>query len=343
MKSTFKKISTAVSRPFKKFLAPETKIVKNGKWYAIPSLAVISLGTILIVLGIFISGIGFNLGLDFTGGRILKVNGIQAAQYAETKTIVSEILKDTYSKSMANKTFFQREDSDGGAIALTARYPDTKERSQTELENLSTAVRDKLAENGIHAEVKPANSISANASSDRLMNVFIAVFTALIGILVYMVIRFRFTSGIAAGVAAIIGLFHDVLVMTALVVIFRIQVNFVFVAAVITVVAYSLNNTLVLLDRVRDKGNDPTNTQTIAQKMDSSIKETFWRTSLTTITTLIPVIILCIFGVDSIREFALPILFGLLAGTYSTICITSSLFVRFENAKAAQEKSKIKN
>jgi len=172
-----------------------------------------------------------------------------------------------------------------------------------------------------------------------MMNVFIAVFAALIGILLYMLFRFKFTSG----VAAIIGLFHDVLIMLACVAVFRIQINFVFVAAVITVVAYSLNNSIVLLDRVRDKERDVSNNNTVAQNVDASIKETFWRTTITTVTTLVPVIILTIFGVPLIREFALPIIFGLLAGTYSTICVTSSLYVRFENAKLAKAKMKKKN
>jgi SecD/SecF fusion protein len=94
---------------------------------------------------------------------------------------------------------------------------------------------------------------------------------------------------------------------------------------------------------VRDKERDVSNTQTTAQKVDSSIKETFWRTTITTGTTLLPIIILTIFGVPLIQEFALPIIFGLLAGTYSTICITSSLYVRFENAKQAKAKMKKKS
>ena len=154
-----------------------------------------------------------------------------------------------------------------------------------------------------------------------------------------MFVRFKFSSG----VAAIIGLFHDVLIMLALVAIFQIQINFVFVAAVITVVAYSLNNSIVLLDRVRDKERDISNTQSTAQRVDSSIKETFWRTTITTATTLVPLIVLTILGVPLIREFGLPIVFGLLAGTYSTICVTSSLYVRFENAKLARAKMKKKN
>lgn len=328
-----------VTRPFKKFLAPETQISQHGKWYSVAPLAIISIGLILALLGIFISGIGLNLGLDFTGGRIIKVTGIN--DYAETKTIVQEVLNEQLGRSNAKRAFIQRENSDLGGIALTARYPEpsgNEIKVNEKNDEIRLEIESRLLEKGINAVVEPANSISRSASADRMLNVFIAVFAALIGTLIYMLFRFKLTSG----VAAIVALFHDVLIMLACVVIFRIQVNFIFVAAVITVVAYSLNNTLVLFDRVRDKEKDITNKQTPTQMVDSSIKETFWRTSITTITTLMPVVILSIFGVPLIREFALPIIFGLLAGTYSSLFITSSLYVRFENAKLVSKKSKRK-
>jgi len=322
--------------PFKKFLSPETQIVKHGKWFAIPPIAIIVLG--ILIIAIF----NFNLGLDFTGGQIIKVDGISSANYGEVRTVVRQVLVDELGRGPANRAFFQREDSVSAGIALTVRYQEPR-GSADEIHETNRRIEQgiirELGELGIMATVVPSNRISANASMERMMNVFIAVFAALIGILLYMLFRFKFTSG----VAAIIGLFHDVLIMLAAVAIFRIQINFVFVAAVITVVAYSLNNSIVLLDRVRDKEKDVSNTQSTAQKVDASIKETFWRTTITTITTLVPVIVLTIFGVPLIREFALPIVFGLLAGTYSTICITSSLYVRFENAKQIKAKRKKKN
>jgi len=336
-----KKYVNTVKRPFKKLLAPETQITKYGKWYSIVPLTILSVGLVLALIGIFVAPVGLNLGLDFTGGRIIKVTGISDANYAETRTVVRDVLQEELGRGVANRAFFQREQSDLGGMALTARYAEPKgneEKVNKTNDTIRREIETRLANKGIHVVVEEADSISGTASRDRMLNVFIAVFATLIVTLLYMLFRFKFTSG----VAAIIGLFHDVAIMLACVIIFRIQINFIFVAALITVVAYSLNNTLVLFDRVRDKEKDVTNKQTPAQRVDASIKETFWRTSITTITTLVPVIILVIFGVPLIREFALPIIFGLLAGTYSTLCITSSLYVRFENAKAAKAKLKAK-
>jgi len=331
-------IST-IKRPFQKFLAPETQIVKHGKWYSIAPLSILAIGALLIILGIFIAPVGINLGLDFTGGRIIQVTGITDQNYAQTREVVQDVLRDQLGRSTANRVFFQREESDLGGMALTARYPEPR-GNQEEIDytnnNIRTEIETRLRDIGINVVVEEADAISGTASRERMLNVFMAIGAALVFTLLYMVFRFKITSG----VAAIIGLFHDVMIMLAFVVLFRIQVNFIFVAAVITVVAYSLNNTLVLFDRVRDKERDMTNKQTPAQMVDASIKETFWRTSVTTITTLVPVIILTIFGVPLIREFALPIIFGLLAGTYSTIFVTSSLYVRFENAKIESNKRK---
>ena len=325
-----------MKNPFKKFLAPETQIVKHGKWFAIPPLAIIVLGIIVVLI------FNFNLGLDFTGGQILKVDGISGASYNQVRAVVRDVLEQELGRGPASRAFFQREDSEKyGSIALTVRYQEPSGVEEIHILNgrIEDEIRNELHRLQIAGDVGSATSISETASRDRMFNVIIAVFAALIGILLYMFFRFKFTSG----VAAIIGLFHDVLIMLATVAIFQIQINFVFVAAVITVVAYSLNNSIVLLDRVRDKEKDISNTQTTAQKVDASIKETFWRTTITTVTTLVPIIVLTIFGVPLIREFALPIIFGLLAGTYSTICLTSSLYVRFENAKQMKAKRKKKN
>jgi len=327
-----------MKNPFKKFLDPKTQIVKHGKWYAIAPAAIIAVGLLVVLI------FGFNLGLDFTGGRIIKIDGFSKDQEALIKTVVREVLQENLGGGLAAKSFLQIEQSDkGGGTALTVRYQEPK-GEESEIKDLNAAIEagitaKMLEVHGVDVNIMESDNILPSTSADRMLNVFIAVFAALIGILVYMLFRFKFTSG----VAAIVALFHDALVMLAAVAIFRIQINFVFVAAVITVVAYSLNNTLVLFDRVRDKERDISNTQTVEQKVDSSIKETFWRTTITTLTTLVPVIVLCIFGVTSIREFALPIIFGLLAGTYSTICITSTLYVRFENARAASKKLKKQN
>jgi preprotein translocase subunit SecF len=319
-------------RGLARFRAADTKIVRHGRWFSILPLAIILAGILMVVI------LNFNLGLDFTGGRIIKVTGFSDynACLAEVKSVLAEKGVDV------GKSHFQREestDSTGASVALTVKFPDPKIEAGAEEQfflDLKTAIETRVE--GPSVAVVTSSNISASASGEKMMNVFISVTAALIGILIYMLFRFKLTSGIAA----IIALFHDVLVMAAMVAIFRIQINFVFVAAIITIIGYSLNNTLVLFDRVRDKERDPDSRKTTEQIVDESIKETLGRTINTTLTTLVPVLILAIFGVSLIREFALPIIFGLVAGTYSSIFLATALYVRFENARKRRKSEKAK-
>ena len=259
-----------IKNPFERFLAPDTQIVKHGKWFSIAPLAIIAIGILVVII------FNFNLGLDFTGGQIIQIGGINRAQEDDIRAVVREVLVDELGRAAANRAFFQLEESERGGFSVTVRYQEPS-GTPDEVHNTNVRIRQSIGRElsartiVFDDPIEPSSSLSASASADRLMNVFIAVFAALIGILLYMLFRFKFTSG----VAAIIGLFHDVLIMLSMVAIFQIQINFVFVAAVITVVAYSLNNSIVLLDRVRDKERDVSNTGSVAQKVDSSIRKPF--------------------------------------------------------------------
>jgi len=163
----------------------------------------------------------------------------------------------------------------------------------------------------------------------------IAVAAALI--LVYVAIRFEILSG----VAAVIALIHDLLVMSAFMIIFRIQVNSSFVAALITILGYSINNTIVLFDRVREneKGyllRDASPTELI----NTSVKDTLTRSINTTITTLITIVLLAIFGLSQMREFAMPIIFGLLAGAYSSVFVAPCLWAWMKEKSLANKSAK---
>ena len=148
--------------------------------------------------------------------------------------------------------------------------------------------------------------------------------------LVYIAIRFELWSGISA----LIGLIHDVLMMIAFTIIFHIEVNTTYVAAVITIVAYSINNTIIVFDRVRE-------TTRLAPKVgkinldsyvEEAVNDTFTRSAVSTITTMIPVFLLGCFGVLSLKQFAWPIMFGLIAGTYSSLILAPTVYYLIRTA-----------
>lgn len=153
----------------------------------------------------------------------------------------------------------------------------------------------------------------------------IAVVLATIGILVYTSFRFE----VNFGVAAIIALVHDALVVFAVYAVFNIPLNSTFVAAILTIVGYSINDTIVIFDRIREnlklmkkeKYEDIANT---------SIKQTLSRTINTTITTLLAIVTLYILGVDAIKDFAFPLIVGMITGTYSSIFIASPIWYLFK-------------
>jgi preprotein translocase subunit SecF len=175
-------------------------------------------------------------------------------------------------------------------------------------------------------------------SGEIITKAFLSVVLAAVLMLVYITIRFELFSGIAAVTALI----HDVLIMTAVVCIARVQINSSYIAACLTIVGYSINDTIVLFDRIRENNKQfSIKTMTRADVADISIRQTLSRTINTSVTTLVTILALYVFGVASIREFALPLIVGLISGTYSSIFIASPVWVALMQKKHKQEHQKL--
>lgn len=145
--------------------------------------------------------------------------------------------------------------------------------------------------------------------------------------LIYIWIRFELLSGLSALVALI----HDALIMSALVLIFRTRINSSFIAAILTIVGYSINDTIVVFDRIRENTKRFKHSLNKEQIVDKSVSETIVRSLNTSITTLFTITALYILGVQSIKEFALPLIVGIISGTYSSIFIASPFWVAMNN------------
>lgn len=152
--------------------------------------------------------------------------------------------------------------------------------------------------------------------------------------LIYIAIRFDLNSGLAA----VFGLVHDVLIMLSFMVIFRslIQMNSSFIAAALTIVGYSINNTIVIFDRIRENVKRMPASRK-EEVTNLSIQESLGRTICTTATTLLTIVSLCVFGVASIREFALPIIIGILSGVYSANMINGYVWAFLEERRAGRK------
>ena len=150
-----------------------------------------------------------------------------------------------------------------------------------------------------------------------------AVIIATICMLIYIWFRFK---DIRFATSAVLALLHDVLVVLTFYAAARWSVGSTFIACMLTIVGYSINATIVIFDRVRENLKVKTNKQSLADLVNLSITQTFTRSINTSLTTVVMVIVLFIMGVSSVREFALPLIVGIVCGTYSSVCITGALW-----------------
>ena len=180
--------------------------------------------------------------------------------------------------------------------------------------------------------------VSAIAGRDLLSNAIKALLIAFVCMLIYIAIRFSPLSG----AAALFALVHDILIMCAFMIFFRgmYQVNSSFIAAILTIVGYSINNTIIIFDRIRETRAKPGYTQVdMMDVVEVSVSSTLARTINTTLTTLFTLVCLYIFGVSSIKEFAFPLLVGMLAGTYSSVLLSGQVWAMWDK-KLAERKAK---
>ena len=183
--------------------------------------------------------------------------------------------------------------------------------------------------------------VSNIVKQDLVKNAVFSIIISLIAIIIYVSFRFKFSYGISS----VICLIHDSFMMIAGVILLRTEVNSMFIAAILAIIGYSINNTIVVFDRVREKmkkDDKPKTKEELKDIVNQSIKETMARSIYTSLTTLLPVIALLVMGSREILTFNVAMIVGLIAGTYSSLLIAPALFVKFYAKKKNKPKVKIK-
>ena len=189
-----------------------------------------------------------------------------------------------------------------------------------EREELNQALADQF---GVDKEKITADSISGAVSQEMKRDAIVAVTIATICMLIYIWFRF---SNITFAAGAVLALMHDVLVVLTCYAMLRWSVGSTFIACMLTIVGYSINATIVIFDRIRENMKLLGNKESAETIVNTSISQTLTRSINTTLTTFVMVLILYILGVSSIREFALPLMVGLICGTYSSVCLSGSVW-----------------
>ena len=283
---------------------------------------IISAAIILIALVLTLCGRGVNLGIDFEGGLSMQYDLKTAADKTDVDTVLSGMDISSYTVTV------QGANDNEINIRIKDVAKDDIQKVQADFE---TGIKEKYAD---AESIGDVNYVGPVAGATLVKNAVISVLLAAVLMLIYIAIRFDFNSG----VSAVFGLLHDVLIMLSFMVIFRsvIQMNSSFIAAALTIVGYSINNTIVIFDRIRENAKKMT-TAPKEEVTNISIRESLGRTICTTVTTLITIVALCILGVASIREFALPIIVGILSSVYSANMINGYVWAFLEEKRKSRK------
>ena len=293
-------------------------VIKNRSRICLIISAVIIVAALLLHL----FGMGINLGIDFSGGLSMQYDMKTAVNASDVTAVLDKM------GVVDNTVQIQGANSNEVNVRIKNLDKDDVQKVQADFE---AGVKEIYPE---AESVGDVNYVGPVAGETLVRNAVISVLLAAALMLIYIAIRFDLNSGIAA----VFGLLHDVLIMLSFMVIFRsvIQMNSSFIAAALTIVGYSINNTIVIFDRIRENAKKM---PTIAREevTNISIRESLGRTICTTVTTLITIVALCILGVASIREFALPIIVGILSGVYSANMINGYVWAFLEEKRASRK------
>lgn len=293
-------------------------IVKNRfKFFAVSAVLIICGLVAMIINAAGGKGI-FNFDIEFTGGTEITVNFENEPSSDEITKVITDI---TGQRTPQVQKLV-------GTNGFTIKMQSIDSQTRTDVVNgLKSSFS--LSDD----DILSVQDISGTISGEMQKTAVLAVFVACICMLVYITIRF---NNFKMGVSAILALLHDVFIMLAFYAVFRIPVNNSFIAALLTVLGYSINATIVIFDRIRENSRkmDRDSTQKI---IDTSIFQTMRRSVYTSLTTLFAIGAVFVFGVDSVREFALPMMVGIISGAYSSVCLSGSLWYAFLGAKGRKE------
>ena len=252
---------------------------------------------------------GLNLGIDFTGGNVIQTEFDTRPDIAEVREVISSIvakgamIQNFGEKGIIIRTNEDTEESRENVIkALTAKYPGMK---VTGFEKVGPVVGGELRRQAI-----------------------IGVTIALAAILIYITLRFQFRFA----VVSVVPLVHDVIIALGFFSITQMEIGSSFIAAILTIVGYSLNNTIIILDRVRENWGTLSR-EGIVNLVNKSLNQTLARTINTTLTTLFPVIALCVWGGPVLMAFSYAMLVGMIAGTWSSMMIATGLLCEWQGRK----------
>ncbi len=285
--------------------------VKNFKKFGLVSIAVVVIG----IGAMTINGVNgndiLNFGLDFKGGT----SSVITMNESTSDELKKELTKEYQAIVGADLNISEVSDNESNKYIVK-----TQELTQEKRDQVNDMLLNKF---GVEQSEVETTSISAVVSGEMKTGALKAILVATVCMLIYIWIRFK---DLQFGASAVIALLHDVLAVITIYAVARLSVGNSFIACMLTIVGYSINATIVIFDRIRENRRGISSIDKLEDIVNTSINQTLTRSIYTSLTTFVMVFVLYIFGVENLRAFALPLMVGIVAGAYSSVCITGTLW-----------------
>ena len=263
---------------------------------------------------------GFNLGIDFTGGSIMDLKFEKAVQVAQVREVLG--------KHNLGGAIIQLESNDSAATSSQGVLI----RTPVIADNDRTTVMQDMEKSLGKFEIRRVENVGATIGGELIQQAAIAIFLSWVLMVLYITIRFQLNFALAAIIALII----DVSVTLSWFSLLQLEIDSTFVAALLTVVGYSVNGTIVIFDRIRENLKVHRRTETVTDMIDNSIKSTLTRTIYTTITTLFAIVAIFLFGGETIHNFSFAMLVGCCSGAYTSILLAGTIWLFLQHKKAGE-------
>lgn len=289
----------------------------------------LALSLVIIISGITCGFLtGFKFDIDFKGGTKIQADLKSEFDNNQIENLVNDIT--------GSKPLVQKMSSGESSVSIT-----TDVISEEVADKITASLKDKFP----NMEEPTTRNVQPSFGKNLIESAILAIVVSIFAILLYIAIRFK-TLGITAAISAIIALVHDVLIMVALYGIFKLPINSTFVAVLLTIIGYSINDTIIVYDRIRENKRKVTKNTDLKDTINTSISQTMRRTIFTSFTTIGAILVVLIFAYFNnqqvLEEFSLPLTIGILSGTYSSIFIAASLWYIFDEIGNKKNKVKVK-
>jgi preprotein translocase SecF subunit len=292
----------------------------------------IMISVVILLIGVVCNFIfGTSLDVQFAGGAVIKYSVDGEVNQEEIQSIISETTGRQVSV-VSNKLIATNENQ------VTVSFAGNEAISLEDQQNIAQVLSEKYADRTF--QVASSSSVDPTMGAKFFQKCLVCFAITVVFLLIYIAFRFKKIGGLSAGVMAIVALVHDVLIVYFAFVVLRMQINDIFIAVILTIVGYSLNDTIVIYDRIRENERLMGTKADLAAVMNKSLNQTITRSVLTSLTTFIALLVISIvstiYGLTTVQSFAIPMMVGVVGGCYSSLFIAAPLYTMWQIRKRKQ-------